>query len=282
MGDGPTPPDQPEERPAVTTQLLILALLGAPAQPPADTKAEAAEASALAKKVVDGYVVEFEKAGKRVRLEREAEPVMRWTNHLGRRFYGDVYVWTLDGRPEVVASVNSIFTDRRATSSEIQSLSTGQPVLSRDGKVVWEPEPAGVEFKPLPGAPKPGATAAARLIQMRALAAQFSVVADYGIDKEQKEDLRLMATPVFRYLSAAQDVLDGGLFAFTKGTDPDAFLLIEARGKKDAAEWQFAFVRFNGGCTLRGTHSGKDVWQADRLSGKTTTDPKHPYFHLRN
>src|SRR5262245_24708966 len=265
---------------------MVLALLGgAPGQQPAtppDTKAEAAEASDLAKKLVADYVVQIEtSAGKKVKLKMESEPVLRWTNHLGRRFYGDVYVWTHEGRPEVVASVTTIFTARPSIYTEIQSLSTGRPVLSRDEKVVWEPSDPGVEFKLLPGAPKPGATGGARLIEMRALAAQFSVVADYGIDKEQKEDLRLLSTPIYRYQSAEQGVADGALFAFTKGTDPDAFLMIEARGKKDDVEWQFAFARFNGSCALRAALKDNGVWQVDRLPTKTIADPKHPYFNFR-
>ena len=211
----------------------------------------------------------------------EPEPVLRWTNHLGRRFYGDVYVWTHEGRPEVVASVTTIFTAKPSTYTEIQSLSTVLPVLSRDEKVVWEPAEPGVEFKPLPGAPKPAATPAARLLQLRNLAMRFSVVADYGIDKEQKEDLRLLGTPVYRYQSEAQGVADGALFAFTKGTDPDAFLLIEARGKKDDIEWQYAFARFNGSCVLRATLKDIVVWEAARLPGKTLADPKQPYFNFR-
>jgi hypothetical protein len=263
---------------------MALVLLGGPGQTPAgspaDTKAEAEQASAIAKTTVGTYVVRLDAAPNKT-LRMEPEPVLRWTNHLGRRFYGDVYVWTHDGRPEVIASVNSVFTTTRATNTEIHSLSTGQPVLSRDGKVVWEPAEPGVEFRPLPDAPKPAATAGGRLTQMRSLAVRFSVVADYGIDKEQKEDLRLLGTPVYRYQSAEQRVVDGALFAFTKGTDPDAFLLIEARGRKDAPEWQFGFVRFNGGCALRATLKDAAVWQVERLPGKTIGDPKQPYFNFR-
>jgi hypothetical protein len=268
---------------SVSATLLILVMLGGgPAQPPgkpvADTKAEAAEASASAEKLAAEYVVQFDKSRK---LRMEPRPVLRWTNHLGRRFYGDVFVWTHEGRPEVVASVTSIYTDKTMTYTEIQSLSEGQPILSRAERAVWEPAEAGVQFRPLPGAPKPGATAGARLLQLRALAAQFSVIADYGIDKEEKEALRLLATPIFRYESATQRVVDGGLFAFTKGIDPDAFLLIEARGKKDDAEWHFAFARFNGSCRLRAALKEKDVWQVDRLPSKTISDPKQPYFNFR-
>jgi len=261
---------------------VTLLLASTPAQPPnnpsADTKAEAEEASAEARKLAAEYVVRFDKP--EVMLRVEPEPVLRWTNHLGRRFYGDVYVWTHQGRPEVVASVTTIFAKTRSTYTEIQSLSTGRPILSRGDKVVWEPAEPGVELKPLPGAPKPGATAGARLLQMRTLAAHFTVVADYGIDKEQKEDLRLLSTPVYRYQSPDLGVLDGGLFAFTKGIDPDAFLMLEARGKKDDAEWEFAFARFNGSCALRAVLKEKTVWEVERLSGKTLSDRKQPYFNF--
>ena len=270
----------------MNTPLLFLVLLGGGSgqppkeNPPADTKAEADEASAIAKKLASQYVVRLDNSDKLLKME--SEPVLRWTNHLGRRFYGDVYVWTHQGRPEVVASVTTIFTTTQSTYTEIQSLSTGLPILSRSEKVVWTPTNPGVLLKPIPSAPKPAATAGARLLQMRALAGQFSVVADYGINKEEKEELRLLATPVYRYQSAEHDVMDGALFAFTKGTDPDAFLLIEARGKKDDVAWQFAFARFNGSCTLRAVLKDHgDVWSVERLPSKTIGDPKQPYFNFR-
>jgi len=153
--------------------------------------------------------------------------------------------------------------------------------MSHGGKPIWEPTVAGLEMKPLSDAPRPEATAAARLRQMRALAAQFTVVADYGSVKEEKEDLRLMGTPIYRYESAAQGVSDGALFAFSKGTDPEAFLMLEVRGKKADAEWQFAFVRFNGNCSFRAVRAEKEVWRVERLSLKANTDPKQPYFGLR-
>ncbi|VTR96171.1 Uncharacterized protein OS=Planctomyces maris DSM 8797 GN=PM8797T_23941 PE=4 SV=1 [Gemmata massiliana] len=261
---------------------LTILLLLVPAQPPdkpaPDTKAEAEEASAVAKKMTGEYAVQLGSAGKKLKLE--PEPVLRWTNHLGRRFYGDVYVWTSDGRPEVIASVNNVFTTKRAAETEIQSLSTGRPVLSHDGKVVWEPDAPGVAFEPLPNAPKPGGTAANRLQQMRALAGQFAVTATYADDKKG-EELRLLRAPIFRYASAAQGVTDGGLFAFTKGTDPDALLLIEARGKGDEVRWEYSFARLNGYCALRGTLKDAEVWRVEKQSHAVNTDPKRPYCCLR-
>lgn len=269
----------------MNTPLVILVLLGGspgqpPGQPPIDTKAEAADSSAGAKKLVGEFVVRLDRLSD-TKLKLEPEPVLCWTNFLGRRFYGDVFVWTHHGRPEVVASVNTVFQPgRRGRETELLSLSAEQLVLVHDEKVVWEPSAPGVALKPLPGAPKPGPTPGIRLQQMRALAAQFAVVADYGVAKEEKEALRLLSTPIYRYQSSGQGVADGALFAFTKGTDPDALLLIEARGKTDPG-WQFAFARLNGNCSLRAALKDKDVWQVARVPSKTMADPTQPYFGYR-
>jgi hypothetical protein len=269
----------------VNASLLLLILLGggpgqSPANPPPDTKAEAEEASAIAKKLAGEFTFQFDKPSNK-KLRFEPEPILRWTNHLGRRYYGDVYVWTHEGRPEVVASINNVFAASRTTETEFLSLSSEFPLLSHNEKVVWEPSVPGVELKPLPNAPKPGANASNRLLQMRTLSLQFSVVADYGVDKEMKEELRLLRTPIYRYESAAQGVVDGALFAFTKGTDPDALLMIEARGKKDDVEWKYTFARLNGYCSLRGMMKDTEVWQVERQSNKTNTDKKQPYFVYR-
>jgi hypothetical protein len=136
-----------------------------------------------------------------------------------------------------------------------------------------------VELKPIPGAPKPGPTAGVRLTQMRALAAQYSVVAEYANMK--KEDMRLLPAPVYRYASEKQGVTDGVLFAFVRGTDPEAFLMVEARTGKDGVEWQYAFARFVGHASLRAVHGDREVWQVDALPVKVNLDPKQPYFAIR-
>ena len=270
----------------MNTTLMVLLLVGhGPSQPPttpapqkADTKAEEEEARAVAKKMAGEYVFQLEKSSDK-KLKLEPEPVLRWLLQLDRRFYSDVYVWTHEGRPEVVASITNVYGPRRAMETEIHSLSTGRPLLSHNEKVIWEHERAGVELKAITGAPKPDSTAILRLKQMRTLAAQYSVVADYGNKKE--EDMRLLTTPVYRYASEKQGVTDGALFAFARGTDPEAFLMIEAREGKDGAEWQYGFARFVGHASLRAMRDDREVWKVDKLSVKVNLDPKEPYFAVR-
>src|SRR5262245_59851560 len=166
--------------------LLILVLVGngvgqAPsgsAVDKTDYKAEAAEARAVAKLMAAEYDFLLDKASGQ-KLRQEPEPILRWLLQLDRRFHSDVYVWTHEGRPQVVAAITNIYGARRVMETEIHSLSTGFPLLSHNGQVVWEPERGGVEWKPMPDAPKPGRTAVARLTQMRSLAAQYTVTGVY-------------------------------------------------------------------------------------------------------
>jgi hypothetical protein len=264
----------------VVVLLIVVGLGQAPGGDAAagpDDKAEAAEARAVARKMADEYVFQLDRTSGQ-ELQREPEPILRWLLHLDRRFHSDVYIWTHEGRPQVVAGITNVYGKRRAMETEIHSLSTGLPLMSHEGKVVWEPERPGVEWKPMPDAARPGSTAAARLTQMRSMAAQFAVTGVYG---GMKEDLRLLTAPIYRYTSEKQGVTDGAIFAFARGTDPDALLLIEARAGAGGEPWQYALIRFCGHCSLRAAREGREVWQVEVLPARVNTDPKQPYFGLR-
>jgi hypothetical protein len=262
-----------------TLLMLLLAVQGQapPTADGPDNKAEAAEARAAAKLLAAEYVVELDRSSG-VKLQQTEEPVLRWLLQLDRRFYSDVFLWTHEGRPLVVAAITSVYGARRIMETEVHSLSIGLPRLLHSGQAVWQPQRGGVEWKPLPGAAKPAATTAARLTQMRGLAAEFSLSGVYG---KMREDLRLMPAPIYRYKSEQQGVLDGALFAFARGTDPETFLLLEARQAGESAEWHFALARFCGHCSLHAKREGAEIWQAEVLSTATVTDPKEPYCGLR-
>ena len=80
---------------------------------------------------------------------------------------GAVFIWTADGRPEVVASVYR-YTENGKTvqDEEFQSLATAELTATRDGQTIWAPRTAGISLAPIPGAPRPAATAAERLRQI--------------------------------------------------------------------------------------------------------------------
>ena len=124
----------------------------------------------------------------------------------------------------------------------------------------------------------PAEMPAARLRQMKTLASQFSsTMLGWKADKTDREPLRLLPQPLYRYDSKRSDVLDGAVFAFVQGTDPESLFLIEAFKKGDGFKWQFAFVRRTSG-ELEGRHKDNVVWHADRFP--TNNDPRSTHRSL--
>ena len=140
------------------------------------------------------------------------------------------------------------------------------------GKPRWLPMVAGVSFQPIPGAPKPAASAPARLRQMRDLAAEFRAEDDFW--GRGWNVLRLLPTPISRYGKAGGTPEDGALFAFVLGTDPESFLFIEARSAANGLEWQYAFAPMT--CwALKAEHKGRSVWS---LPNRNTANPFRTFY----
>jgi hypothetical protein len=190
--------------------------------------------------------------------------------------YGDVFIWTADGRPEVVTAIYRFFTKDPHRGEAFHSLSLGKPTAEREGAVVWSPAKPGVELKPIPGAPAPADSAAGRLRQMRALAREFTSrqTNRAGVDSA----MRMLSQPLYRYEGTKGDLIDGGLFVFVHGGAPEIFLLIEARRTQDGAlEWRFGATRMHG-IDLRLYHRGNPIWRAPEIPWSQIIDHREPFF----
>lgn len=209
-------------------------------------------------------------------LELRREPVLKWSNPDRGEVHGNVFVWTRDGRPLVVGSLYKWFTPHTHMSHEFQSL-TGAPVAAKfHGTQKWTTSEAGVQFAEVPKAPAVAATEALRFLQMKQIAKDFTG------DKKEREDanlteLRLLPQPVYLYAAPKQDVLGGGLFALVHGTDPEIWVLVEARGKDAAtAKWQYAAARMNS-VEMNLRYRGEKVWSKETLAWKDVRDNQHSY-----
>jgi hypothetical protein len=209
-------------------------------------------------------------------LELKREPILKWSNPDRGEVHGNVFVWTRDGRPLVVGSLFKWFTPYGHMTHEFQSLAD-EPVAAKfHGVPVWKTGESGLKFADVPKAPVPAGDDDKRLLQMRQLAKEFTG------DKREKEDsspteLRLLPQPVYRYSAPRQGILGGGLFALVHGTDPEIWVLIEARGETAAtARWRFAAARMNNvGMTLR--YRGEKVWAAEWMLYKDINTHSHAY-----
>jgi len=147
-------------------------------------------------------------------------------------------------------------------NGELVALAGSKLVAKRDDKVMWRPRDEW-KWHLIPDAPAPAGTAAQRLIQMRALAAEVVVeVLDTRNNPTGDEQTpRLLPKPLYRYDATQTKTLDGGLFAFVLGTDPELMLLIECDTATEKPAWRFGVGRMNRD-TVRLKRKGNTMWEA--------------------
>ncbi len=207
------------------------------------------------------------------------EPILRWSNPAVGEIHGNVFLWTLQERPVAVGSLFQWFSPHTHSSHEFHSLSELPLQAACEGRVVWQPKVGGVRFSAVDGAPRPATTVSQRLLQMRSLAKDFQVT-KLERDSSQQE-LRLLPQPIYRYAAPSERVLDGGLFAFVQGTDPEVFLLLEARGLGKNTAWNFAVARMNSvGFQVR--FRDREVWRADVMSWRDVGSHTETYTAFKH
>lgn len=204
-----------------------------------------------------------------------AVPVHRWTNN-ERDPQGQALavLWVHRGQPVAMAS---IFPWYGRLVHEMESTSRTKLQCRRDGEIVWEPD-RGITFTPMPEAPVPGDNAVIRLRQMKQLADQFQVtMLGWKADNSDREELRRLPRELFRYQPESPQVSDGGVFAYVKGTDPEAVLVLEAARTEQGYQWQYAFVRqTSGGLSVK--LKEEIVWTAEKHIPRN--DPSQPWISL--
>ena len=209
------------------------------------------------------------------------EPLLRWSNIHGDED-GTLVLWRAAGRPVAIAQVFSV-DKGKLWLHEFQSLSAELFSLERGGHPVWTPSKAGLEFKTLADAPVPANTEAQRLSQMHALSRRFAASDDYG-NNGNLWQLRLLSRPVYRYAKdknaeAAPDarLIDGAIFAYVVGTDPELLLLLEARQDGSQSAWHYALAPMT--CfALTAMLDGKTVWRCPFRGAPY--HPRDPFYSL--
>jgi hypothetical protein len=202
------------------------------------------------------------------------KPVFRHSQPVRGDDIGAVYLW-LDAseRPAVIGTTfaYTVRGDFRWVAHEMHSLADEPLKADWDGKTIWTPNRPGIAWQPIPKAPQPAKTSAQRMVQMRTLARRFrgQSTDDEGGDWQ----LRLLANPVYRYdQQNARTMLDGGVFLFCQGTDPEIVLLLEARKKDGEFQWQWACAAFSD-YALRAELDGKEAWHSPKYPHLTNKNP---------
>ena len=214
--------------------------------------------------------------------ELTARPVLRWRNAArGQDGEAMLVIWLKNGHPQAMAS---IYPWGGELKHEFDLLARKPNLVAKsEGNEIWSPRTAGLEFKKVPGAKSPAASPVARLRDMKALAERFEgTMTGWNAADTDNEKLRLLPRPIYRYEILPKDEgtdlpLDGALFAFTTGTDPEIVLVLEAVGTGDTMSWEYACVRAtSGGLEMRLDES--IVWTAAKFPVNQLPDQPHFTF----
>jgi hypothetical protein len=266
----------------LTHLLVTAALLGADDTPAASAKAiEALQKFHLAEAQRWSMFVDDRQQTK---AQLRTKPIYVWTNPTrsgGQN--GAVYVWIHRGRPVVVGSIFSHPEEgKRILCHEFHSLAEEELQPKHPQTEPWEPK-APVEMLPLVGAAAPEQSPSKRLLQMKALARDFTA---YSVDyMKERWELRLLGQPLYRYEKPQDDVIDGTIFAFvtSAGTDPEVVLVLEARKQGSGPAWFYRAIRFSDS-DLHVQRDGKEVWNSVRDETRNTLyyNPDHTYRLIRD
>lgn len=204
------------------------------------------------------------------------QPLLRWSNPTAGSVYGEVFLWTVDGRPAAVASIYRWYHPFKDSTVEFVSVSQQAIEAKEPERSQWKTKTPGTRFSDLAAAPLPAESARARLSQMRSLAREFTTeLADKRGGDEVVRKLRLLDQPVYRYESPSHKVIDGGLFAFVEGTDPEVWLILEAVESQGSRTWRFALARMNiDAIRVRRGESVVQAWEGLR---EAWSDRSQPY-----
>lgn len=175
--------------------------------------------------------------GSNEKAKRIEDPIFSWDTPEGRSIGGALYLWTLNGRP--AATIELWTSNDIKDGYKFHSLHEGTLDASSNSSQTWNSKTPGIRFQPLPKSDPPAEDKSLRLIQMQAIAQDrfMSII----MANNAKTHLKLMPEPIYRYQELPRDVLDGAMFAFAMGDDPECVLIFEARIIENKPQWFYAF-----------------------------------------
>ena len=240
----------------------------------AEDESEVSRELAQLRKRLDAAAREFEMTVERDKnvIDLSPIPALRWDSNARGTLSGVTTLFIGAGRPEAVCC--TYIFDMKVTH-EMTSLSRGKLQARLGDATVWEPTESGVKFRPISEADAPAENPAGRLRQMKALANRFeSKLLGWGIANPVREELRMLSRPIYRYEKLPVGaVVDGAVFAFVTGVDPETLLLIEAVSSDGKTHWEYSFARRTSG-ELEGRLDKKVVWTAAAFP--VTTERNRP------
>lgn len=181
-----------------------------------------------------------------------AEPIYRFEDPARTFSGGGVWAFQNNGRPVALVTVAL----EKGTNGALQwveelTLLSSEPIradVSTPQRLWrWQPPPVGFRIAPMAPAPPVADDERTRLRQMRELARRFKAFEFWTPTRAKVTEryaLRLLSQPVYRYRDPSAGIIDGAIFLFAYGQNPEVALVIEAgRDKAAAPSWSYGVGR---------------------------------------
>jgi hypothetical protein len=204
--------------------------------------------------------------------EMIATPLLRYSDEPRRIFDATLWGWVADGRLLAVCKIEHNDREGYALwSTCFVSLAPRRIDAEWPGGRRWSARKAGIELQTMNVAPAAAGSQASRLREMKEIATRFK--ATIVKPQNNREEMRLLPRPVFRYETPKGDLLDGAIFGLTSnGTNPDGILVLELLERKGGGpEWRFGFAGMTAG-DLSVKLDDKEVWSKPPAKGPGSFD----------
>ncbi len=229
---------------------------------------------------------------RQVKLRRE--PLLRFSDPIRDASDASLWAWGESGQPLALFAMElqpdptggegttkwacefiSLASDPLEVRAGDSPTDVGSPKAapSLTDRILWRPTKPGVTFREFPDAPTPAVSSTGRLAQMKELLKRFTCTAHPG----ETIVLRLMPHPVVRYADTEAGLIDGALFAFASGTNPEVLILLEAQGPSSKeATWHYAVAPITV-APFEVKIDRREVWSKPYHS-TARNSPSGPYF----
>ncbi len=201
-------------------------------------------------------------------------PIFRYSDQIRGIKNAGIWLWTADGRPVSAMKIENYVpgVHVRPWLYCFTSLSGELVDVTWDVAPRFRAQKPGVVWQPLTD--KPAESRPARLVQMREFARRFSAELRRQVDESDKNQMRLLPRPLYRYDGGA-DAVDGAIFGFSgTGTNPDLMLLLDL-SRTDG--WRYAFAGMSAEA-ISVQLNDATVWQQPHTAGKGNVFASWTYF----
>lgn len=203
------------------------------------------------------------------------EPILRFNDPARDFSDATIWAWGNQGRPIALLSMERYDADGR-WACELVSLTSDRVIVDAPDGWRWKPTEPGVEMKIISDASSPAETEVGRLSQMKALARRFAVSEDSP--QGDHYELRLMPQPIHRYADANCGIVDGALFVYAYGTNPEAVAIIECPTGNDSKRgWEYGFAPLTTHA-LTASIDDKPAWSRSAAVGGERQKPYSIYL----